>query len=212
MSRRSQIEFLSRFAGAYDSVVQLLGFESLWQAVADVAAPRAGERSLDVCTGTGGVALELARRGAEVFGIDLASGMLRHAVRKREDADARNAHFVRMNARHLAFSDGTFPLVTVSMALHEMAEPERVAVLGEVRRVASERVVVAEYRVPRARASAWIFRAKHCFEYLESDDFERFMQHDVKDRLTSVGLIPDGRLDVGSYRIWACRVDDGAPS
>jgi hypothetical protein len=50
MSRPAQIQFLSRFAVAYDPVVHLMGFAPLWRAIAEVAAPAAGEWALDVCT------------------------------------------------------------------------------------------------------------------------------------------------------------------
>jgi ubiquinone/menaquinone biosynthesis C-methylase UbiE len=72
MSRPAQIELLSRFAFAYEPTVRLIGFPALWQSVAEAAQPRRGEWGLDVCTGTGGAARELARRGVRVVGLDLA--------------------------------------------------------------------------------------------------------------------------------------------
>lgn len=204
MSRAAQIDFLSRFAGAYDPVVHFLGFAPLWRAVADVAAPRPGEPALDVCTGTGGVALELVRRGAQVIGVDLAAGMLRRACRKRDDARARNGSFLRMDARALAFGDRAFPLVTASMALHEMEEVERARVLQEIARVAGDRVIIAEYRVPQDARCQLLFRAVRLFEYLESDDFEGFIARAVGDRLEQAGLRIETSSDVGAYRVWRC--------
>src|SRR5512143_2418786 len=185
MSRPTQIQFLSRFAAAYDPVVRFMGFTPLWKAVAEVAAPGRGEWTLDVCTGTGGAALELARRGARVVGLDLAAGMLRRARRKRSDAAP---HFVRMDARQLAFADRAFPLVTCSMGLHEMAEAERTGALAEIARVASDRVVIAEYRVPRDARRRLLFRMSRAFEYAESDDFSSFMRRDLGARLEQAGL------------------------
>ncbi len=207
MSRPAQIQFLSRFAAAYDPIVQLMGFTPLWQAVAEVAAPVPGERTLDVCTGTGGAALELARRGARVIGLDLAEGMLRRAHGKRINGTRPpSAVFVRMDARRLAFRDRSFPLVTCSMALHEMAAAERQEVLGEIRRVASDRVVIAEYHVPRARGRRLLFQAARFFEYAESDDFSSFIRRAVEERLQQAGFTVDAPRDVGAFRIWPCRV------
>jgi ubiquinone/menaquinone biosynthesis C-methylase UbiE len=206
MSRPAQIRFLSRFAGAYDPVARLMGFPRLWRAIAEVAAPVPGERALDVCAGTGGVAVELARRGARVVGLDLAAGMLQQASRKRDDEALPNLLFLQMDARQVAFGDRSFPLVTCSMALHEMAESERDQVLLEVRRVARERVVVAEYRVPPGYRRALLFRVRRIFEYVESDDFERFVRHDIRRRLERAGFLVDAPRDVGAYRIWPCRV------
>jgi ubiquinone/menaquinone biosynthesis C-methylase UbiE len=183
-----------------------MGFAPLWKAVAEVAAPAPGEWTLDVCTGTGGAAHELARRGARVVGLDLAAGMLRRAVRKRSEMPVAS-HFVRMDARQLAFADGVFPLVTCSMALHEMAEPERARVLAEIARVSCDRVVIAEYRVPRDRRRRLAFRMSRLFEYAESDDFGSFVRRDIEARLEQAGLVVGAAHDVGAYRVWACRAE-----
>jgi ubiquinone/menaquinone biosynthesis C-methylase UbiE len=44
-------------------------------------APQPGERWLDLATGAGAVALRAARAGAEVTGLDLASGLIETAKR-----------------------------------------------------------------------------------------------------------------------------------
>jgi ubiquinone/menaquinone biosynthesis C-methylase UbiE len=205
MSRPAQIRFLNRFAPAYDPVVRLMGFGGLWRALAEVAAPTPGERALDVCTGTGGAAWELWRRGARVVGLDLAEGMLRRAGRKPAANGYAPPLYVRMDARQLAFPDHAFSLVTCSMALHEMAERERQQVLSEMTRVASGRVVIAEYRVPRSLGASLLFRAAHSFEYIESDDFTHFLRRDLSERLGGAGLTAGTVRDVGAYRIWSCR-------
>ncbi len=201
MSRPGQIEFLSRFAPAYDPVVRMLGFAPLWRAIAEVAAPAAGQWVLDVCTGTGGAAGELYSRGAQVVGVDLASGLLRCAARKR-----RATHLFRMDARQLAFRDRSFRLVTCSMALHEMAPAERESCLSEIARVASDRVVIAEYHVPRTFSSRVLFHASRAFEYLESDDFGSFMRADLRALLERAGFLTARPHDVGAYRVWPCTV------
>jgi len=206
MSRPAQIELLSRFAFAYEPTVRLMDFPTLWEAVADAAQPRRGELGLDVCTGTGGAARELGRRGVRVVGLDLAHGMLRRAVRKhRLTADAP-ALFARMDARCLAVPDRSFSIVTCVMGLHEMAALEREETLAEIIRVASDRVVVAEYRVPDTPIKRVLMRAVRFFEYLESDDFEAFMRFDVVRFLTCRGLAVASPRDLGPYRIWPCRV------
>ncbi len=207
MSRPAQIQFLSRVAAAYDPVVQLMGFAPVWRAIAEVADPAPGERALDVCTGTGGAALELARCGAQVIGLDLAPGLLKQAHRKRNgNGEYAASHFVQMDARHLAFADRSFPVVTCSMALHEMAEGERVQVLREIGRVAQDRVVIAEYHVPRDYYRQLLFRVGRIFEYVESDDFHGFVSRDFRARLEQAGLVIGTARDVGGYRIWPCRV------
>ena len=206
MSRPAQIRFLSQVAAAYDPVVARLGFRSLWWHMADHSAPAHGARCLDVCTGTGGVALALAARGADVVGLDLATGMLRRAARKaRVQGVGDRVRFVHMDARSIAFPDSSFDLVTCCMALHEMAEPERGTVLNEIARVARTRVVVAEYRVPTGGLAFHVFSLRHIFEYLESDDFPAFVRRDMGDRLEAAGLAIADVRDSGRYRLWRCR-------
>lgn len=206
MSRPAQIRFLSQVAAAYDPVVTRLGFRSLWWEMAEHAAPVRGARCLDVCTGTGGVALALAARGAHVVGLDLAHGMLRRALRKASGNgfDGR-VRFLRMDARRIAFPDSSFDLVTCCMALHEMSEPERATVLSEIQRVARARVVVAEYRVPPSGLAFHLFSLRHLFEYLESDDFPAFVRRDMSERLEAAGLAITDVRDTGRYRLWRCR-------
>lgn len=206
MSRPSQIRFLSRTARLYDPVVRGMGFTSLWRELARCAAPAPGRRSLDVCAGTGGVALALAEDGAEVTAVDLAGGMLAEARRKAERRGlAASVRFARMDARRLALPDGSFPLVTCSMALHEMAEDERTLVLAELARVASDRVLVSDYRVPERPLARTAFCVSRAFEFLESDDFASFLARPMRERLAAAGLRVEGTSDAGPYRIWICR-------
>lgn len=207
MPRPGRIRFLSRTAPFYDPVVHRLGFRRLWEGMADWAMQGAGTPCLDVCTGTGGVAVALARRGRRVVGIDLSKGMLRHARRKARAAGvAERAGWVRMDARHIAFRDASFPLVICAMSLHEMGEEERRQVLGEIRRVASDRVVVADYRLPSDGWQRLLFPVLRVFEHLESEDFDGFMSDDVRGRLEEAGLAVEPPWDSSLYRIWPCRV------
>src|SRR5271167_4004095 len=80
-----------RIAGVYDAMntAMTAGLHHRWRArAADLARVGAGSRVLDVATGTGDLAIELARRvspGGEVVGSDFAEGML---VRARAKACA----------------------------------------------------------------------------------------------------------------------------
>jgi len=207
MPRPGRIRFLSRTAPFYDPVVHRLGFRSLWEGMADWAAQSAGTPCLDVCTGTGGVARALAHRGRRVVGLDLSMGMLKHARRKARAAGvAGRAQWARMDARRIAFRDASFPLVVCAMSLHEMGEEERRQVLGEIRRVASDRVVVADYRLPTAGWQRALFRVFRVFEHLESEDFDGFMSDDLRERLEGAGLVVEPPWDSSLYRIWPCRV------
>src|SRR5919112_4916397 len=79
-----------RIAGVYDVMnsVMTAGLHHRWrQRAADLAKVGPGDRVLDVATGTGDLALELARRvgpAGEVVGSDFSEGMLEHARRKAQ--------------------------------------------------------------------------------------------------------------------------------
>jgi ubiquinone/menaquinone biosynthesis C-methylase UbiE len=111
-----------------------------------LAGVRPGRSLLDLCTGTGEIALRCARRGARVTAVDLTPSMLTRAKRK---APGLPVCFAGMDARRLAFPDGTFDTVLLSFALHDMPRKVRTQVLREAARVARETLVVLDYDVPR---------------------------------------------------------------
>ena len=90
-------------------------------------------RLLDVCCGTGDIALESARRrrDLEVTGLDFSPAMLREA--EDRGRDLKNIHFTRGSAMELPFEDNSFAAVSISFGLRNTADYTRV--LGELRRV-----------------------------------------------------------------------------
>lgn len=207
MSRPAQIRFLSRTAGLYDPAVRLLGFEPLWEQVARRASLGVRGPCLDVCTGTGGVAVAVAKRGLRVVAVDAAPGMLARLARKRRALAAEGVlEIARMDARRLAFPDASFESAVCCMALHEMAPEERRRVVAELRRVSRRRVVIADWSVPGAGASRLLFRLRRAFEYLESDDFESFVREPLPRLLEEQGLLLKGEEEHGPFRIYCCGV------
>ena len=74
-----------RIAGVYDVMnsVMTAGLHHRWRERAvDLARVGPGSRALDVATGTGDLAIALARRGADVVGSDFSEGMLERARAK----------------------------------------------------------------------------------------------------------------------------------
>src|SRR5918912_820462 len=71
-----------RIARVYDLMnsVMTVGLHHRWRTrAADLAAVGPGSRVLDVATGTGDLAIELARRGCDVVGTDFSEQMLERA-------------------------------------------------------------------------------------------------------------------------------------
>jgi len=85
-----------------------------------IAAPRAGERVLEVGTGTGHFALDLARRSLNVVGVDLSAPMLAVARSK-----GSVVFWLRGDAGSLPLRPAAFDLVLSVTALEFVASTER---------------------------------------------------------------------------------------
>lgn len=92
----------------------------------EFAAPRPGERAVDLASGPGIVAGALAARGAEVTAVDLTPAML-HLV------EGGSVGRVRGLVERLPFPDGVFDLAVARSAFHHFDHP--LAVLREAARV-----------------------------------------------------------------------------
>jgi demethylmenaquinone methyltransferase/2-methoxy-6-polyprenyl-1,4-benzoquinol methylase len=146
-----------RIARVYDRMnsVMTAGMHHRWRERAvDLARVGPGSRALDVATGTGDLALELARRGAEVTGIDFAPAMLEIARQK-----APGLAFEQGDALALTQPDGTFDAVTVGFGARNFGDLD--GGLSEMARVAKPggRVVVLEITTPQKPPLSWFFKA-----------------------------------------------------
>jgi demethylmenaquinone methyltransferase/2-methoxy-6-polyprenyl-1,4-benzoquinol methylase len=146
-------EMFDRIAGFYDVMnsVMTAGLHHTWRRRAvDLAGVGRGDRVLDVATGTGDLALELARRvGPEgtVVASDFSEEMLARAREKAAGAAA--AVTVEWgNALELRYADGEFAAATVGFGARNFSDLDRG--LGEMARVVRPggRVVVLEITTP----------------------------------------------------------------
>jgi demethylmenaquinone methyltransferase/2-methoxy-6-polyprenyl-1,4-benzoquinol methylase len=121
-----------RIAHRYDLLNTLLslGFDRRWrERAAQLAALQSGDQALDVCTGTGDLALALARRvGPEgrVVGVDFSAAML--AMGRRKVARHPEGHRVLLHpgdALRLPYADGTFDAAASSFAGRNVADLKR---------------------------------------------------------------------------------------
>lgn len=138
------IAYIHRFFRFWLPVYDLFALSIFWVygTAMRVVAPRPGLRVLDVCTGTGEIALRCARRGADVTGVDVTPEMLEKARRK---ARALPVRLECLDARRLPFGEREFDVAVLSLALHDMPRRVRLEVLREAARVARERLVIVEY-------------------------------------------------------------------
>jgi demethylmenaquinone methyltransferase/2-methoxy-6-polyprenyl-1,4-benzoquinol methylase len=148
-----------RIAGVYDLMnsVMTVGLHHRWRArAADLAALGPGDSALDVATGTGDLAVELARRvgpEGEVVGSDFSERMLELAREK-----APRLRFEQGNALALPYDDDSFDAATVGFGARNFSDLAQG--LGEMARVVRPggRVVILEITTPERPPLSWFFR------------------------------------------------------
>jgi demethylmenaquinone methyltransferase/2-methoxy-6-polyprenyl-1,4-benzoquinol methylase len=146
-----------RIARVYDRMnsVMTAGMHHRWrERAAALAQVGPGSTALDVATGTGDLAIALARRGAEVTGSDFAPAMLEIARRK-----APGRTFEEGDALHIEHPDDSFDATTVGFGARNFGDLDRG--LAEMTRVTRPggRVVVLEITTPQKPPLSWFFRA-----------------------------------------------------
>jgi demethylmenaquinone methyltransferase/2-methoxy-6-polyprenyl-1,4-benzoquinol methylase len=145
-----------RIAGVYDlmNTAMTAGLHHRWRArAADLALVGPGSSVLDVATGTGDLAIELARRvapGGAVVGSDFAEGMLDRArakVASRRPAGV-SPRFEWADAMALPYASDSFDAATVGFGARNFEDLGRG--LAEMTRVVRPggRVVVLEITTP----------------------------------------------------------------
>ncbi len=131
--RRHAIGLFAPLGPTYDRYARLLSFgqDGRWRSFLverTVAGP--GDTVLDVATGTGTVAIELARRkGCRVVGLDQSVEML-EVARERVPPEVELVHG---DAGRLPFEDGSFDALTFTYLLRYVDDPA--ATLSELARV-----------------------------------------------------------------------------
>jgi demethylmenaquinone methyltransferase/2-methoxy-6-polyprenyl-1,4-benzoquinol methylase len=138
-----------RIARVYDPVNSLMtaGLHHRWrERAADLAALRPGGRALDVASGTGDLAIELARRvgpTGTVVGSDFSEGMLDLARAKSSTVTWEWA-----NALELPYPDAGFDAATVGFGARNFSDLDRG--IAEMRRVVRPggKVVILEITAP----------------------------------------------------------------
>jgi demethylmenaquinone methyltransferase / 2-methoxy-6-polyprenyl-1,4-benzoquinol methylase len=141
-----------RIAGLYDrmNTVMTAGLHHRWRRrTADLAGLSQGERALDVATGTGDLALELAARvgpTGQVVGSDFSERMLGLARDKAQGLGS--VRFEVGNALDLPYEDDSFDAATVGFGARNFSDLRRG--LEEMVRVVRPggRVVVLEITTP----------------------------------------------------------------
>jgi demethylmenaquinone methyltransferase/2-methoxy-6-polyprenyl-1,4-benzoquinol methylase len=150
-------ELFASIATRYDLIndIQSFGMHRLWKRrVLRLAQVRPGERALDLCCGTGDLALALAKQGAIVTGLDFSEPMLQVA-REKSKFKIQNSKidFVCGDAQRIPFPNDTFDILTIGYGLRNLSDLD--AGLRDMLRVTKPggRLVALEFAKPDN--SAW---------------------------------------------------------
>jgi demethylmenaquinone methyltransferase/2-methoxy-6-polyprenyl-1,4-benzoquinol methylase len=155
-------------APSYDFLNHLLSLniDHYWRWRVTRIVPPAGDAPiLDLCTGTGDLALAYDRAAGgrvPIIGADFCHEMLTRAVNKtRRKHAADRLRFVEADAQRLPFPDNHFQIVAVAFGLRNVTDPERG--LAEMVRVLRPggRVAVLEF----SQARHWLFGRLYRFYF-----------------------------------------------
>jgi demethylmenaquinone methyltransferase/2-methoxy-6-polyprenyl-1,4-benzoquinol methylase len=169
-------------------------------------------RVLDICCGTGDLAVNLARMAGKdtaVTGLDYSQPMLEIALRKARKAGiSKKLSLVHGDVGSLPFPDGFFDSIGISFAFRNLTykNPLTDKYLGEIRRVLTPggRFVIVESSQPRnslirgvfhlylrlfvANVGSWLSGNRGAYRYL-AESARRFYHHsEAKDLLIKAGF------------------------
>ena len=104
-----------------------------------------GETIADIGCGTGGLAIELARKSEYVLGVDLSATQIDIANKRKAKLQIENVDFIHANAAMLTYeTNRNFDRAVFVLMLHEIPADERQSILNEVKKIA-RKVTILDY-------------------------------------------------------------------
>ncbi|MGB9594901.1 MAG: bifunctional demethylmenaquinone methyltransferase/2-methoxy-6-polyprenyl-1,4-benzoquinol methylase UbiE [Candidatus Poribacteria bacterium] len=88
--------------------------------------PKYGDKILDVCTGTGDLAIKLAKKfvDVEIYAIDFSPNMINEAEKKAYKDGIRTINFIENDCLDIDFEDNSFDYVTISFGFRNLSYSE----------------------------------------------------------------------------------------
>jgi demethylmenaquinone methyltransferase / 2-methoxy-6-polyprenyl-1,4-benzoquinol methylase len=146
-------DLFAAIARRYDLIndLQSFGLHRLWKRrVVQLAQIKPGDRALDLCCGTGDLALALAQCSANTTGLDFSQPMLDVAARRQLNLEPQipDLSYIQGDAQQVPFPDSSFDIVTIGYGLRNLTSWE--GGLNEMYRVAKPgaRLIVLDFGKP----------------------------------------------------------------
>lgn len=155
---------------------------------------------LDLCCGTGTVAIRIAKSRplSNVFGLDLSIEMLRVARKKSEGL--KNIFFFGGMAQKISFPESYFDFVIISFSLHEMPKQMRNTALKETFRTLKNRgkIIILDLR----KVYNWFKYPLFLYlKLLEPPYVLEFIKEDLKETLKETGFSSIKEEYIGATRL-----------
>lgn len=186
-------QMFAEIAPRYDLMnhVLSLNIDRHWRAkTLRILNLKAGDAVLDTCTGTGDLAIAMARSlgpETEVVGSDFCGEMLEIARKKRAKYLPAHDHveFIEADTQDLPFPDNHFQAVTVAFGLRNVAVTEKG--LSEMTRVCKPggQVAVLEFSKPKA------FGLRHAYNAYFQHVLPRVGQSMSKNEHSAYRYLPE---------------------
>jgi demethylmenaquinone methyltransferase/2-methoxy-6-polyprenyl-1,4-benzoquinol methylase len=154
-------KLFTAISARYDLLNHLLSWniDRGWRKkLVECAGVKPGEKILDLCTGTGDLAIRFAsvNEPGETTGIDFSEAMLRIAQRKIEKRKLDSKiRFLQGDALRLPFENGSFDIVSIGFGLRNLTDRE--SGIFEMVRILNDsgRVLVLEFSPPQSTLFGW---------------------------------------------------------
>ena len=132
-----------------------------WRKITTRHLPADAKHVLDVATGTGDLAIAMARRRPDlnVTGVDFVRAMMNLAVAKTERVGlSSRIEFISGDAMQLPFGENIFDAATVAFGFRNI--PDRIGALREMSRVVKPggKILILEMTLPRGTRSSRFFK------------------------------------------------------
>ena len=155
-------------------------------------------RVLDVATGTGDVAFNMASKAQHVTGLDIASEMIKIANQKNNKKKFDNINFLVGDGEKLPFEDKTFDIITISFGFRNISNQKKA--LQEFNRVLKNngKLLILEFSQPKSRFFGMLYKfysykvmpmiaslitKKYAYEYLPESIDMFSTRLEIKDKL-----------------------------
>lgn len=173
--------------GQHPAIYDFAGF--FISPIRRIAARKMGKDKkyiLDIATGTGANALELAKLGHQVVGIDLDYRMLLKAHKKL--STGMNINFLHADGTKLNFHDHEFDAATISFAMHDVPQEIGIKILKEAMRVVKKDgiIFIVDYYEPlRTFGAVLLYLVARLYE---SPNYKQFVKNGLKPVFEYLGL------------------------